>query len=86
MTPTGVLYDPSDKTPIDTNEPSLVPNHQSRIWSQAAFAADMADDIFRAAITAAPRFCTVYRKQIYYISIFESFNSLENPILNHSPY
>ena len=32
------------------------------IWSEAALAADMADDSFLAAITAAPRFWTVGRK------------------------
>jgi hypothetical protein len=31
----------------------------SCMWSPAAFAADTADDILRAAITAAPRFWTV---------------------------
>ena len=34
------------------------------IWSEAAFAADMADDNFRAAMTAAPRFCTVGKKTV----------------------
>ena len=57
-----------------TQSPALVPSHlQSHItmetrkdkayqldmWSQAAFAADMALLSFLAAITAAPRFCTV---------------------------
>jgi len=43
-------------TPIDTNCPGGVPCHMSCMWSAAAFAADTADDILRAAITAAPRF------------------------------
>ena len=34
------------------------------IWSEAALAADMADDSFLAAITAAPRFWTVGRKTV----------------------
>ena len=38
---------------------SGVPFHQSFMWSAAALAADMADESLRAAITAAPRFCTV---------------------------
>lgn len=50
----GIPYEPSDKTPIDTQEPSDIPDHQSRMWSTAALAADIADDIFLASITAAP--------------------------------
>lgn len=37
-----------------------VPFHQSFIWSAAALAADMAEESLRAAITAAPRFWTVW--------------------------
>lgn len=40
-----------------------VPNHQSLIWSQMAFAADMALESLRAARTAAPRFCTVCKRR-----------------------
>lgn len=47
-------YEPSDITPIETQEPLDVPFHQSRIWSTAALAADIAEDIFLAWITAAP--------------------------------
>lgn len=37
----------------------LVPSTQSRVCSTIALAAEAAEDSFRAAITAAPRFCTV---------------------------
>lgn len=47
---------------METEVPGAVPSHQSRMWSPAALAADIADDIFLAAITAAPRFCTVYKQ------------------------
>ena len=41
-----------------------VPAKMLFIWSEAALAADMADDSFLAAITAAPRFWTVGRKTV----------------------
>ena len=45
---------------------SGVPNHQSFMWSQMAFAADIALDSLRAAMIAAPRFWTVWRKKGYF--------------------
>lgn len=59
ITSLGTPYEPSDITPMDTQQPGAVPFQMSFIWSPAALAADMADDNFLAAITAAPRFCIV---------------------------
>lgn len=42
-----------------------VPRTQSRIWSQAALAADNALDSFRALIMAAPRCCTVVMNSVF---------------------
>lgn len=53
-------YWPLLTTPIETYRP-FEPKCQSCTWSHSAFAALMAEDNFRAAITAAPRFCTVSR-------------------------
>ena len=41
---------------FNKNERNVLPFHQSCMWSAAALAADIADDSFRAAMTAAPRF------------------------------
>ena len=46
----------------DIKVTSAVPNHQFLMWSQIALAADMALDNLRAAMIAAPRFCTVWRE------------------------
>lgn len=43
--PSGMLYEPSDITPIDTIYPGRVPISQSRTWSHAALAADAAEDL-----------------------------------------
>jgi hypothetical protein len=48
---------------IDNILTGFVPNHQSLMWSQVALAADMALESFLAAMTAAPRFCTVYKSK-----------------------
>ena len=40
----------------------MVPSHHDFMWSHAALAALMAELSFLAAMTAAPRFCTVGRK------------------------
>lgn len=47
----------------NTRLTSRVPNHQSLMWSQMALAADMALESFLALMTAAPRSCTVCRRQ-----------------------
>mmetsp|Transcript_21719 Transcript_21719/g.53068 ORF Transcript_21719/g.53068 Transcript_21719/m.53068 type:complete len:202 (+) Transcript_21719:185-790(+) len=60
--PGAIPYEPSDATPIDTCTPSGVPSAQSRTWSTMALAALMAELSLRAAMIAAPRFCTVLRK------------------------
>merc|ERR1711976_282836 len=52
-------YDPSLATAIETYSPSLVPLTQSRTWSDAALAADIAEEALRAAMMAAPRFWMV---------------------------
>ena len=50
----------------DERESTLgVPRTQSRIWSQAALAADNALDAFRALIMAAPRCCTVVMNSVF---------------------
>src|SRR5665647_10992 len=50
--------------PIVIQSPSGVPMAQSRIWSIAALAALAAEDSPRAAMMAAPRFCTVGMKLV----------------------
>ncbi len=45
--------------------PFGVPYNQSLMWSHAALAADMAEDSFRLAITAAPRFWTVGKNTVF---------------------
>lgn len=47
----------------DIKVTSAVPNHQFLMWSHIALAADMALDNLRAAMIAAPRFCTVWEKR-----------------------
>ncbi len=47
---------------IDTQLPDGVPCTQSRTWSIAALAADAADELPRASMTAAPLYCTVGMK------------------------
>merc|ERR1719233_1729332 len=59
MTPSGVPQLPSLKTPMLTQSSPEVELNQDFMWSEAAFAADMAELSFLAAMTAAPLFWTV---------------------------
>mmetsp|Transcript_7394 Transcript_7394/g.14377 ORF Transcript_7394/g.14377 Transcript_7394/m.14377 type:complete len:261 (+) Transcript_7394:174-956(+) len=45
-------------TAIDTHLPSGVPRNQLFMWSEIAWAAERAEESLRAAMMAAPRFCT----------------------------
>src|SRR5437763_1651677 len=61
ISPSGMSYEPSEATPIDTQRPPL-PLTQSATWSIAALAAEPALEAPRASMIAAPRLPTLGRK------------------------
>jgi len=63
MIPSGTPYEfPSEMTPMLTYPfSSEVPYHQSCTWSQAALAAEAADDLPITEMISAPLFCTLVR-------------------------
>src|SRR5215213_8123411 len=58
MIPSGMSYEPSEGTAIDTQSPSEVPLTQSWTWSIAALAALAALEAPRASMISAPRLPT----------------------------
>ena len=61
---------------IATCPTSLVPNHQSLMWSQIALAADIALESLRALITAAPLVWMVYEIKFIHIKYLLSCLSI----------